>query len=468
MILCFDISTGGVSSAMFSPEFDLLKAVRIPWGLHQAGSNALRFTADLVVERCKQAIHEMAIEEPPASLCIGSFMHNCVLLDKENKPLTPVLAWNDPEDDAGIEAIRVHFGDRFFELTGCRFYPMYPIFKLAALRQRDPELIRQTRQVASIKALLMQRLTGVWSEDHGMASASGLCNVRGADWEPALLDVLGLGLKNVPRIFSRNHTVGLVTRAAALEFGLPEKVPVINGSGDGFLASVGSDCEVAGRLSMTLGTSAAARRTLPNPVLDRSSGTFCYRGSEDSFILGCASSNGGNVLDWGRSMFGDSSVVNAAERSTPIFVPFLHGERSVEWNPRLTGSWHDLTARHTAADLKRSIIEGVIFNLASFVEILQQTLGEGAKEIVLSGRGFLDRYTAPLLATVLGTPVFIPADPGTMSLRGAAVCAQRALGGDVPPLSTTLVAPLEITHIFDRYERFKEIRDSSIRKDTEH
>ena len=51
---------------------------------------------------------------------------------------------------------------------------------------------------------------------------------------------------------------------------------------------------------MTLGTSAVARQSLTKPALDLLAGTFCYRAAEDAYILGCAGSNGGNVLDWGR------------------------------------------------------------------------------------------------------------------------------------------------------------------------
>src|SRR5262249_29619537 len=152
---------------------------------------------------------------------------------------------------------------------------------------------------------------------------------------------------------------------------------------------------------------AVARQTLTRPVLDISAGTFCYRADGDAYLVGCAGSNGGNVLDWGRRLLGDAKETEVIH-DPPIFIPLLHGERSPDWNPRLTGSWHGLTAQHTASDLSRSILEGVIFNLASYVEILERTSKEQTTDLVLSGNGFLDPMAAPILASVGGKSTWIP------------------------------------------------------------
>jgi xylulokinase len=195
--------------------------------------------------------------------------------------------------------------------------------------------------------------------------------------------------------------------------------------------------------------------------LDNKAGTFCYRADGDSFVLGCAGSNGGNVLDWGRRIFGELEHGSAAQDSL-IFIPLLNGERSPDWNPHLTGSWHGLTARHTAADLSRSIFEGVIFNLAHFAEIVQRTSGEAASALVLSGNGFLDPIAAPILATITrgsGISAWSPRSPGLASLRGAGICALRALAQPTPALEVDPVSPLPDSKVSERYAIYRQIRD---------
>src|SRR5438128_6491288 len=168
-----------------------------------------------------------------------------------------------------------------------------------------------------------------------MASASGMYNILDDRWDAELVRLAGLTEKHLPVVQGRTEIIGRVTSIAASEFGLPVNAVVINGSGDGFLANIGSECETPEKIAVTLGTSAVARQTVPRAVLNSASGTFCYEAAEDAYLLGCAGNNGGNVLDWGRSILG--TLKDAALSSNPpIFVPLLYGERSPEWNPKLT------------------------------------------------------------------------------------------------------------------------------------
>jgi sugar (pentulose or hexulose) kinase len=212
-------------------------------------------------------------------------------------------------------------------------------------------------------------------------------------------------------------------------------------------------------MAVTLGTSAVARQTVQYPVLNTSSGTFCYRADGSTYLLGCAGSNGGNVLDWGRQIFGSIDNGEVAD-DLPIFIPLLHGERSPDWNPALRASWHRLTAQHTAADLFRSILEGVIFNLAHFIEIVRMTSGVTPTDLVLSGNGFLDPLAAPMLSAVAGIRTLLPRAPGLASLRGAAICALRALVLPVPPLHLQEVSPLKQPALAQRYQAYRLLRPS--------
>ena len=87
-----------------------------------------------------------------------------------------------------------------------------------------------------------------------------------------------------------------------------------------------------------------------------------------------------------------------------------------------------------------------------------ETSGQRASEIVLSGNGFLAAAAPGILASLAGVPVLMPADPGAASLRGAAVCAFRALGRKVPRLKANKVRSLDDPHLAKRYQRYKELR----------
>ncbi len=223
-------------------------------------------------------------------------------------------------------------------------------------------------------------------------------------------------------------------------------------------------CQEPSRIAVTLGTSAGVRQSLPSAVLDDAAGTFCYRAERGSFLLGCAGSNGGNVLDWARSVFGPLPESLPKQSNLPTFIPLLNGERSPEWDPSLTASWHGVNSHHTADDLACAVIEGVVFNLAHYVDILQKASGQSPTQLVLSGNGFLDRLNAAILASVVEAAVLLPPTHGLASLRGAAGCGLRALGENPALALEKLVAEAEVipsaydAAIRERFFRYRELR----------
>jgi len=461
-LLCFDMGSGGIAAAILNSNLEAERFADNQWVLETDEYGAATLSVESIVERFKRAIRSVDVTstDPIDAICIGTFLHNYVMLDETDRPLTPVFTWLDQRGESGLNIVRTRLGDRFHEITGCRYHPMFPVFKLAAMQANESELFRRAKRIGSIKALLLNRLTGTWIEDHGTASASGLFDIRLGDWASEVLNVLSLGRKHLPNIAGRTEVIGYVTRNAAADFKLKEGIPVVAGSGDGFLANVGSDCEVPERIAVTLGTSAVVRQTLDHAVVDSAAGTFCYRSDENAYLLGCAGSNGGNVLDWGRRVLSTAGQQESAE-DPPIFIPTLHGERSPEWDPHLKGSWYGLSARHTAADLWTSILEGVMFNLAHYVEIVQGTSGKTATDLVLSGNGFLDQKAAPILANVVRLATWTPTTPGLASLRGAGICALRALGEPTPGPSVDRVSPLTDARLLQRYRDYRRLRGPS-------
>jgi gluconokinase len=462
--LCFDLSSNGISAAILDSRLNATRLEESRWSLETNEHGVATVSVPVIIEQFKSAVSRLkpAGSDHIDAICIDSFMHNFVLLDASDQPLTPVFTWLDRRGSEGIELVRKQMGDRFHQSTGCRFHPMFPVFKLGSMRLAESPALSAAKRIVSIKSLLINKLTDIRIEDHGTASSSGLFNIRDRTWDTEILNLIGLSSACLPEVVSRNKIAGRVTRAAAREFGLAEDTPVVNGTGDGFAANVGSDCETASRISVTLGTSAVVRQTLSKPVLASGAGTFCYMGENEVYLLGCAGSNGGNVLDWGRRIFGSPADANT-DADLPVFIPLLHGERSPEWDPDLTGSWYGLKARHTAAHLSRSIVEGVVFNLAHFLEIVQTTSDEKASDLVLSGNGFLEPLAAPILAALAGISVWMPEEPGLMTLRGTAICALRALAERVPELRIRRILAIDDGKILDRYVAYRRFRGNLAR-----
>lgn len=444
-VLCFDIGSGGMSAARFNERLEPAGYDEVPW--------EAPFTAAAILAAFQKLSHAITGDgRRPAAVGISSFMHSFLTLGWDGSPQSPVYTWMDGADPAGMASIRDAIGSGFHERTGCHYHPMFPVFKLAAMK------LAKGQRIASPKTLLIEALTGNFVEDYGMAAASGLLHAKSAKWDDEILRAAHISTASLPQLLDPDAIAGRIDSDTV----------VVNGSGDGFMANVGSGCESSSRIAITVGTSAAVRQMVKTPSLDPKAGTFCYRAaSGDSFLLGCASNNGGNALDWARREFGVHSS-DVPKHSIPVFLPWLNGERSLEWNSELKPAWHDRTSSHTPEDLFRSVMEGVVFNLAQYVEVIENSSGIHAGEIVLSGNGFLDPAVAPVLASLVSRPTLLPESSGLGTLRGTAVHAWRALGHDATPAVERLldgalrVLPVDDPGLPERYFRFKQLRAQSL------
>jgi gluconokinase len=457
-VLCFDIGSGGVRGARFNEQLEVSARHDVSWDLHRDAQGHATLSVYDIECAFSEAALALSQGSPPAAISIACFMHSFLVLSSCCAALTPVYTWLDTTAPEGLAAVRRRLGTRFHERTGCHYHPMFPVFKLAA------KPAGRGNRVGSPKAWLTWELTGEFFEDYGMASASGLLDVTSGKWDPELLDIASLEAHDLPVVVEPYSVAGTVTDAGASRFGIPAGTTLVCGSGDGFLANVGSACTTPKRMAVTLGTSGVARQMVPTPSLNSTAGTFCYRASSEAFLLGCASSNGGNVLDWARRTFGTPALSVPPTTDLPIFLPWVNGERSLEWDPNLREIWHGRQTRHTPEQLSRAVAEGVLFNIAQYVEVIERESGVMSENIVLSGNGFRDPMLPPLLASILGRELLNPDTAGLASLRGAAVYAWRALGHDagsalekeIQPAAR--VRPAPDASLGDRFRRFKQVR----------
>ena len=94
-LLCFDISSSGIAAALFDSKLEPIQLGERRW----APGAALDLLN--IVAQFKQSIAKLKPESVDA-ICIGTFMHNIVLLDANENALTPVFTWLDSRGESGV------------------------------------------------------------------------------------------------------------------------------------------------------------------------------------------------------------------------------------------------------------------------------------------------------------------------------------------------------------------------------
>lgn len=400
--------------------------------------------ADALVERvvgCVDAVLGQAGAQARRIAAVGvcTFWHSMVGVDAAGRTVTPLYTWADARPGAAARRLqeRLDVG-AVHARTGCAIHPSYYPARLLWLSEADPALYRRVAKWLSPGEHLFQTLFGEARCSVSMASGTGLFDQNACDWDDAMLAALPLTRDNLPRLEEDEGTTvaSLSLRAAwAQRWPALANVPWVPAIGDGAASNLGSGCATDRRIAINLGTSGAIRVLWRAARVEIPPELWCYRLDRARFVMGGAFSDGGSVHAWMRrtlALPGETSLELALASRPPdahglTFLPFLGGERSVEWRPDARATLHGLTLGTTPLDILQAGMEGVALRFALVEEVLRRQFPQ-AEEIIASG-GALGQSPvwAQMIADALGRPLTLSAESEASS-RGAALVALRAAG----------------------------------------
>ena len=227
-----------------------------------------------------------------------------------------------------------------------------------------------------------------------------------------------------------------MTAAAAELTGLRQDTPVAGGAGDQAASAVGNGIVEPGIVSCTLGTSGVVFAHTEQAAYDPAGRvhTFCHAVRGKWHVMG-VTQGAGLSLQWFRNQLapGVSYDVLMAEAATApagaqglFWLPYLMGERTPHLDATIRGGWVGLTARHTRADLIRSMVEGVSYSQQDGLQIIE-SLGVPVDSVRASGGGANSGFWRQILADVFGKRV-VTLETQEGSAYGAALLGMVATG----------------------------------------
>ena len=231
--------------------------------------------------------------------------------------------------------------------------------------------------------------------------------------------------------------VGALRRERAERWALPPDTPIIGGAGDNMCGGVGAGVVRPGQAFISLGTSGVYFLANDRFVPSRYSGMHTHRHAIPALYCqqGCILS-AASALAWLAGVLGEPDVArliaaveaaNCSVATTPVFTPYLSGERTPHNDPHLTAAFSGLTLSTRREDLVHAVLEGVALAFADCHRALVST-GAAIDEVRLIGGGARSRLWARLIASAVGVPLTVPANAAVGPALGAARLARQALG----------------------------------------
>ena len=373
-----------------------------------------------------------------AGIGLSGQMLGVTLLDEHDRPLRPAILWNDGRANQECEELERLVPD-FAEIVGCRAMAGFPAPKLRWLRRHEPERLDQARVILLPKDVVRLRLTGETATDAADGSATLLMRTQDGVWDPPLLAASGVTREQLPRIVRSTQIAGELRPDWSLRWRLPARTPVFGGAGDNMCGAVGAGVAGPRQACISLGTSGVYVRSDSRFLPAQGGGMHTHRHAVEGLFLqnGCILSAGA-ALNWVALLVGEADVgggllddVEAAGISpseTPVFTPYLAGERTPHDNPALTAAFSGLTLSTTRLHLVQSVLEGTALALGDCHRALA-VAGSAVDRVRLVGGGSRSRLWASLIASEIGTPLELSGTGAYGPALGAARLARAGLGG---------------------------------------
>ncbi|MFC7442938.1 gluconokinase [Laceyella putida] len=451
VVIGLDIGTTSTKAVVFAQDGQVLGKHAVHYPLYQPDVNRAEQDPDEIMRAVMEAVKEAVTRagvRPAEIVAIGfsSAMHSLMLVDKDYRPLTKVITWADNRSAAQAERLRRNGeGLALYKQTGTPIHPMSPLTKLLWFKEEESSLIDQAAKCISIKEYVLYQLFETEVIDYSIASATGLFDLTTLTWNEAALKLVGLDKSKLSQPVPTTTVLTGMNKELAEKMNLDPMTPFVIGASDGVLANLGVGATEAGEVAVTIGTSGAVRAMVPSPLTDAYGRTFCYALTEDCWVVGGPSNNGGILMRWLRDnwfkndrdlaqltedeqyqwMVAEAANISAGAEGL-LCLPYFAGERAPLWNPDARGVLFGMSLHHTRAHVIRAMVEGICFSILSISRVLEELAGQ-AKVVYASGGFARSPEWRQIMANVLGRKLLMPQSTEASAL-GAAALALYGLG----------------------------------------
>jgi len=476
MFLGIDLGTSSVKAVVLDRAHQVVASGTAPLAVDQPQPLWREQQPDAWWRACDAAVQQALAALAKAGrsagdlACIGltGQMHGATLLDAQGQALRPAILWNDGRS-AEECALLERKVPRSREITGNMMMPGFTAPKLLWVARHEPQVFERARHVLLPKDWLRWRMTGEFATDMSDAAGTLWLDVARRDWSDELLGACNLSRKHMPMLHEGTETTGTLRAELAQHWGL-RPIPVVAGASDNAAGALGAGVFRAGDAMLSLGTSGvvfvATREYVANPA--QAVHSFCHALPQTWHLMSVMLS-AASCLDFTASLLGESDVerllaeaeARGLRSSTPLFLPYLNGERTPHNNPHAQAVFFGMDAGTGRADLVNATLEGVCHGLAQGIAALQAT-GVGLGQVSLIGGGSRSGYWAQMLANATGLEVIRREDAAVGPALGAArlawMCVDKADPHDIMKAPETLATyaprPAEQARWRERAARF--------------
>lgn len=348
-----------------------------------------------IIETVKSAVKEVTFYAYPDAIGITGQMHGILYLDKDNKPCSPLMIWQDErgnEDYSDSET----YAEYLTRATGIKSASGFGL-TTHFYNLKNNLVPEDAVMLSTIHDYLGALLTGTKPVTHSSDGASlGFFDLEELCFDRKALEIAGIDEDFLPRVISGTECIGTTT----CDF-LPDGIPVAVAIGDNQASFLGSVADPENSVLVNVGTGSQVS-FMTNEVVTPRLGEIRPL-TEDKYIFVGASLCGGRAYAILKSFFSmcadflggsdddlytkmDALAQTARNAENPLFVNCeFCGTRE---DPDSRGSIDDISADNfTPPNLIYGVLDGVANKLYDMYAQAMFSLVFSHENLICSGNG---------------------------------------------------------------------------------
>ena len=387
-----------------------------------------------------------------AGIGAGGQMHGLVALDAQDHVLRPAILWNDGRTQEETDYLNEKIGrEKLTEYTGNIAFAGFTAPKILWMKKHEPGLFAKIAKIMLPKDYINYMLSGVHCTDYSDASGMLLLDVKNRCWSRPMLEICGITMEQMPKLYESYETVGTLKPSMAQELGLSEKVRIAAGAGDNAAAAIGTATVGDGACNISLGTSGTIFISSDGFRVDSGNSLHAFDHADGGYhLMGCMLSAASCNKWWMEEIIGTEDFPKEQEgitdeklgRNHVYFLPYLMGERAPHNDPAARGCFIGLTMDSSRADMTQAVLEGVAFGIRDSLEAARK-LGIDVQRSMICGGGAKSPLWKKIFADVLNMELDLPETEQGPGYGGAILAAVAC--GEYPTVKDAAQKLIRVT-----------------------
>lgn len=355
--------------------------------------------------------------------------------DKDGKPLRNGILWLDGR---ATKQIREYGSAHIHELSGKPAGVTPAIYKMAWVKENEPEYFEKAYKVVDVLGYIVWNLTGRWASSQAAADSLGLFDIQKRDYADELLEIAGVTRDQMSELVVPSREIAPLRDDLAKEWGI-KPVPIIAGLGDGQAAGIGAAAVSPEIGFLNLGTAVNAGVESSVYKYDPVFRTH-VSGIPGNYVFEVLQSSGSYLAGWFRKALGDPKLLGepdpaldeAASQIPPgceglVTLPYWNAVQSPYWDSVARGAVVGWRGTHSRAHMYRSILESIGYEMRLNLNSLEAGTGVKLEGLRAMGGGTRSMLWRQIMADTTGLPITVCVED-EISALGAAVLAMASTG----------------------------------------